>query len=76
MKVGRHVSFADMNVDRHVSFSLRPTGDHDAILERPDEDDPAQTNTNDKLANEHAGLEHKQTANLKQARRAGLCSPR
>ena len=63
MKVGRHVSFADMNVDRHVSFSLRPTGDHDAILERPDEDDPAQTNTNNKLANEYAGLEHKQTAN-------------
>ena len=55
------------------------TGRHALLFtgpERPDEDDPAQTKTNDNLANEHAGLEHKKTANLKQARRAWLCSPR
>ena len=57
---------ADMKPGRHVPFNL----------ERPDEDAPAQTKTNDKLANEHAGLEHEKPANLKQARRACLCSPR
>ena len=50
-----------MKPGRHVSFNL----------ERPDEDAPAQTKTNDKLANEHAGLQHD-----KQARRGCLCSPR
>ena len=55
-----------MKPGRHVPFNL----------ERPDEDAPAQTKTNDKLANEHAGLEHEKTANLKQARRGCLCSPR
>ena len=55
---------ADMKPGRHVPF-----------LERPDEDAPAQTKTNNKLANKHAGLREK-TANLKQARRVCLCSPR
>ena len=42
-------------------------GRHVPFLERPDEDAPAQTKTNNKLANKHAGL-HEKTANLKQAR--------
>ena len=49
-----------MKPGRHVPFNL----------ERPDEDAPAQTKTNNKLANEHAGLEHEKPANLKHPKQA------
>ena len=68
---------ANMRAAQHVSFPMHPPGDHDAMLERPDEYDPVQTKTNDKLTDEHTDdLEHEKTANMKQARRACLCSPR
>tara|TARA_B100000795_G_C22338477_1_gene264084 strand:- start:234 stop:452 length:219 start_codon:yes stop_codon:yes gene_type:complete len=62
---------ADMKAGRHVSFVC-----YDATLERSGEDDRVQTKTNDMLADERAGLKHEKTVNIKQARRACLCSPR
>ena len=64
---------ADMKAGRHVSC-VRYPGGHDTALERPAKDNPVQTKINDKL--EHAGLKHEKTVNIKQARRACLCSPR
>merc|ERR1712194_344898 len=43
-------------------------------LERPDEYDPVQTKTNDKLTDEHTDdLEHEKTANMKQGRYVLFC---